>query len=91
MITVAAAVDFGTGKGQNDSFSPVFQGLQAEWWLWVAGRSLSSVKMRRRRIGQAMDASDVTSTAAPAGLLLDGLECTTARPKPCLVLCPSAG
>lgn len=28
VITVAAAVDFGTGKEQNDSFSPVFQGLQ---------------------------------------------------------------
>lgn len=27
-IAVAAAVYFGTGKGQNDSFSPVFQGLQ---------------------------------------------------------------
>lgn len=28
VIAVAAAVDFGTGKGQNDSFSPVFQGLR---------------------------------------------------------------
>lgn len=28
VVAVAAAVDFGTGKGQNDSFSPVFQGLQ---------------------------------------------------------------
>lgn len=28
VMTVAAAVYFGTGKGQNDSSSPVFQGLQ---------------------------------------------------------------
>lgn len=32
--------------------SPVFQDLQATGGLWVVGRSLSSVKMRRDRLGR---------------------------------------